>query len=155
MPSVNLDSIPCPPRQWQDTLMLSLHNFLALVFQNLPPPRIMDFRKTASRQQVLSFQDFQFLPLLLLLLLLLLMFLLLLPHPFLLLILLPPLLLLLLPLLLLSQAMREEIKQLKLRLAGEGLDQDLVKGNTRSIEVRRSDELCHPDLSSRFLQPGR
>jgi len=36
-------------RQWQDTLMLSLHNFLALVFQGLPPPRLADFKKSAAR----------------------------------------------------------------------------------------------------------
>ena len=49
--------------------MLSLHNFLALVFQALPQPRLADMKKTASRQQ----------------------------------------------------AMREEIRQLKLRLADSGL----------------------------------
>jgi len=36
-------------RQWQDTLMLSLHNFLALVFQGLPPPRLADYKKSAAR----------------------------------------------------------------------------------------------------------
>jgi len=36
-------------RQWQDTLMLSLHNFLALVFQGLPPPRLADYKKSATR----------------------------------------------------------------------------------------------------------
>ena len=65
-------------RQWQDTLMLSLHNFLALVFQALPQPRLADMKKTASRQQ----------------------------------------------------AMREEIRQLKLRLADSGL-----AGNPKGIEV--------------------
>jgi len=67
-------------RQWQDTLMLSLHNFLALVFQALPQPRLADMKKTASRQQ----------------------------------------------------AMREEIRQLKLRLADSGL----AAANTKAgIEV--------------------
>jgi len=63
-------------RQWQDTLMLSLHNFLALVFQALPQPRLADMKKTASRQQ----------------------------------------------------AMREEIRQLKLRLADSGLAANPNKG---------------------------
>jgi len=36
-------------RQWQDTLMLSLHNFLALVFQGLPPPRLADYKKSSTR----------------------------------------------------------------------------------------------------------
>ena len=58
--------------------MLSLHNFLALVFQALPQPRLADMKKTASRQQ----------------------------------------------------AMREEIRQLKLRLADSGLT-----GNPKGIEV--------------------
>ena len=66
-------------RQWQDTLMLSLHNFLALVFQALPQPRLADMKKTASRQQ----------------------------------------------------AMREEIQQLKLRLAESGIP----AGNPKGIEV--------------------
>lgn len=54
-------------RQWQDTLWLSLHNFLTLVFSALPPPRLADYQRVAGR----------------------------------------------------TRAMREEIKQLKLRLAGE------------------------------------
>ena len=36
-------------RQWQDTLTLSLTNFLSLVFHALPPPRLADYQKTASR----------------------------------------------------------------------------------------------------------
>ena len=71
-------------RQWQDTLMLSLHNFLALVFQALPQPRLADMKKTASRQQ----------------------------------------------------AMREEIRQLKLRLADSGL-----AGNPKGIEVPQGREV--------------
>ena len=63
-------------RQWQDTLMLSLHNFLALVFQAMPQPRLADMKKSAARQQ----------------------------------------------------AMREEIRQLKLRLADSGLAATSSKG---------------------------
>ena len=36
-------------RQWQETLFLSLNNFLSVVFQCLPPPRLADFRKTDAR----------------------------------------------------------------------------------------------------------
>ena len=33
----------------QDTLLLSLHNFLSLVFARLPPPRLADFQSTATK----------------------------------------------------------------------------------------------------------
>jgi len=36
-------------RQWQDTLFLSLNNFLSVVFQCLPPPRLADFNKREAR----------------------------------------------------------------------------------------------------------
>ena len=36
-------------RQWQDTLFLSLNNFLSVVFQCLPPPRLADYKKTDAR----------------------------------------------------------------------------------------------------------
>ena len=37
-------------RQWQDTLMLTLFNFLSLVFACLPPPRLADYRDDIQRQ---------------------------------------------------------------------------------------------------------
>ena len=40
-------------RQWQDTLIMSLSNFLSIVFQSLPPPRLADYQKTASRLRVM------------------------------------------------------------------------------------------------------
>jgi len=67
-------------RQWQDTLMLSLHNFLSLVFQSLPPPRLAEFRRTSAR----------------------------------------------------IKSMREEIKNLKVRLASE--DPLIVSGNFKNLE---------------------
>jgi len=78
-------------RQWQDTLMLSLHNFLALVFQGLPPPRLADYKKSAAR----------------------------------------------------FRAMREEIKQLKLRLAISGLDEDplLMQGNLKNLDPPPTKEI--------------
>jgi hypothetical protein len=33
----------------QDTLLLSLHNFLALVFARLPAPRLSQFQSTATK----------------------------------------------------------------------------------------------------------
>ena len=36
-------------RQWQETLFLSLSNFLSIVFHCLPPPRLGDYEKTYSR----------------------------------------------------------------------------------------------------------
>lgn len=36
-------------RQWQDTLLLSLHNFLAVVFASLPPPRLADYQSTSAK----------------------------------------------------------------------------------------------------------
>ena len=41
-------------RQWQDTLMMSLTNFLSIVFQSLPPPRLADYKKTSSRIRLLK-----------------------------------------------------------------------------------------------------
>jgi len=78
-------------RQWQDTLMLSLHNFLALVFQGLPPPRLADYKRSAAR----------------------------------------------------FRAMREEIKQLKLRLATIGVEDDphLVQGNLKYMEPPPTKEI--------------
>ena len=32
-------------RQWQDTLMLTLFNFMSIVYASLPPPRLADYRK--------------------------------------------------------------------------------------------------------------
>ena len=34
---------------FQDTLLLSLHNFLALVFARLPAPRLSEFQSTATK----------------------------------------------------------------------------------------------------------
>ena len=36
-------------RHWQDTLMLSLHNFLAIVYASLPPPKLGDYHSTTSK----------------------------------------------------------------------------------------------------------
>jgi len=36
-------------RQWQDTLIMSLTNFLSIIFQSLPPPRLADYKKTTLR----------------------------------------------------------------------------------------------------------
>jgi len=36
-------------RHWQDTLMLTLHNFLAIVFASLPPPKLADYHATSSK----------------------------------------------------------------------------------------------------------
>jgi hypothetical protein len=36
-------------RQWQDTLLLSLHNFLAIIFSSLPPPKLADFHNSAAK----------------------------------------------------------------------------------------------------------
>jgi len=36
-------------RHWQDSLMLSLHNFLAIVFASLPPPKLADYHATSSK----------------------------------------------------------------------------------------------------------
>jgi hypothetical protein len=33
----------------QDTLLLSLHNFLSLVFARLPAPRLSEFQSTATK----------------------------------------------------------------------------------------------------------
>jgi len=40
-------------RGWQDTVMLSLNNFLVLVFQGLPKPRLADYTKTVNRIKAL------------------------------------------------------------------------------------------------------
>jgi hypothetical protein len=40
-------------RAWQDTLMLGLHNFLALVFQAMPRPRLADCQRGAARERAL------------------------------------------------------------------------------------------------------
>ena len=40
-------------RQWQDTLMMSLSNFLSIIFHGLPPPRLADHQKTAARFNVM------------------------------------------------------------------------------------------------------
>ena len=40
-------------RQWQDTLYLSLNNFLSVVFQCLPAPRLCDYKKTDVRFRAL------------------------------------------------------------------------------------------------------
>ena len=49
----NIDSNPIFSayftRQWQDTLLLSFHNFLMLVFASLPAPRLADFWSTGIR----------------------------------------------------------------------------------------------------------
>jgi len=70
-------------RQWQDTLIMSLTNFLSIIFQSLPPPRLADYKKTASR----------------------------------------------------FNKMREEIKNLKLRLAAADMDLDpnLCQGNLKNL----------------------
>lgn len=36
-------------RQWQDCLCVSLHNFLASVYQNLPLPTLAAFEETTSK----------------------------------------------------------------------------------------------------------
>ena len=36
-------------RHWQDSLMLSLHNFLAIVFASLPPPKLADYHASSSK----------------------------------------------------------------------------------------------------------
>ena len=36
-------------RHWQDTLMLSLHNFLAIIFASIPPPKILDFYSSSAK----------------------------------------------------------------------------------------------------------
>ena len=36
-------------RHWQDSFMLSLHNFLAIVFASLPPPKLADYHATSSK----------------------------------------------------------------------------------------------------------
>ena len=36
-------------RQWQDTLLLSFHNFLMLVFASMPAPRLADYWSSAVR----------------------------------------------------------------------------------------------------------
>ena len=41
-------------RQWQDTLMMSLTNFMSIVFQSLPPPRLADYKKTSTRIRLLK-----------------------------------------------------------------------------------------------------
>ena len=41
-------------RQWQDTLMMSLTNFISIVFQSLPPPRLADYKKTSTRIRLLK-----------------------------------------------------------------------------------------------------
>eukprot|EP00088_Acartia_fossae_P064642 TRINITY_DN7959_c2_g1_i2.p1 TRINITY_DN7959_c2_g1~~TRINITY_DN7959_c2_g1_i2.p1 ORF type:complete len:710 (-),score=131.14 TRINITY_DN7959_c2_g1_i2:81-2210(-) len=41
-------------RNWQDTVMISLHNFLMICFQSLPPPRLADCQKTAARIKYLK-----------------------------------------------------------------------------------------------------
>ena len=38
-------------RSWQDSLMLSLHNFLAIVFASLPPPKLGDYHSTMSKMK--------------------------------------------------------------------------------------------------------
>ena len=37
--------------QWQDTLMLSLQNFLSVVFASVPPPKLADLARTNERIQ--------------------------------------------------------------------------------------------------------
>jgi len=41
-------------RNWQDTVMISLHNFLMICFQSLPPPRLAECQKTAARIKILK-----------------------------------------------------------------------------------------------------
>ena len=41
-------------RSWQDSLMLSLHNFLAIVFASLPPPKLGDYHSTQSKMKRLK-----------------------------------------------------------------------------------------------------
>ncbi|XP_060529884.1 WD repeat-containing protein 91 [Cylas formicarius] len=36
-------------KQWQDTLLVSLHNFLASVFQHMPVPTLLQFEEEANR----------------------------------------------------------------------------------------------------------
>lgn len=36
-------------RQWQDTLLVSLHNFLATIFQYMPTPALMHFEEDANK----------------------------------------------------------------------------------------------------------
>ncbi|CAG0878625.1 unnamed protein product [Darwinula stevensoni] len=40
-------------RQWQDTLTISLHNFLAIAFQAMPLPRLCSYEDEASRMNAL------------------------------------------------------------------------------------------------------
>ncbi|TRY71914.1 hypothetical protein TCAL_00179 [Tigriopus californicus] len=41
-------------RHWQDTLLLSLFNLLALIYACLPPPKLADFRTSQSKIQTLQ-----------------------------------------------------------------------------------------------------
>lgn len=36
-------------RNWQDTLLLSLHNFLAIVFASLPPPKLANYQNSTTK----------------------------------------------------------------------------------------------------------
>ncbi len=36
-------------RHWQDTLLLSLHNFLAIIFASLAPPKLADYHNSTSK----------------------------------------------------------------------------------------------------------
>lgn len=36
-------------RQWQDTLLVSLHNFLAAVYQSMPQPTLASFEENAAK----------------------------------------------------------------------------------------------------------
>ena len=46
--SLLLQLIACP-FTFQDTLLLSLHNFLSLVFARLPAPRLSEFQSTSTK----------------------------------------------------------------------------------------------------------
>lgn len=41
-------------RQWQDTLLLSFHNFLMLMFASMPAPRLADYWSTAIKLKKLK-----------------------------------------------------------------------------------------------------